>query len=222
MTHWPPMHSLFYAAAMMSGLSAGASTKALALLSVVVGGLGWVLLLRTLGAPPVSLFSVAIAYPWLSFLARIYLDYKNDHWACAIAPWIYLAIIQTPTLKQSKSDNVAKIVGTGLLTGIGVTIKYSMMPFLISSILYFVWLDGFDVSQARIKRMLLFSGAVIVPGTVLFILNLALADVAYPVSLGIGPDISLVSLTHFLTNTFAYPVGLDFLLTQLDMALASK
>ena len=85
-----------------------------------------------------------------------------------------------------------------------------------------MWLDGLDVCQARIKRMLFFSEAVIVPGTVLFILNLALADVAYPVSSGIGPHISLVSLSHFLTNTFAYPVGLDFLLTQLDMALASK
>ena len=230
MTHWPPLHSLLYAATMMSGLSAGASTKVLALLSVIVGGFGWVLLLRTLGAPAVYLFGVAFAYPWMSFIARIYLDYKNDHWACAIAPWIYLAIIQIPPLAGRASENVGKIIGAGFLAGIGVSMKYSMAPFLMSSILYFVWLDGLDRSRARIVRILFFGVAVISPSIALFALNWALSDrPVSPLSLGAGIDISTLSyfsplsyFVRFITNTLAYPAGLDLLMTQLDIHFLSK
>jgi hypothetical protein len=202
----------------------------LALLSVILGGFGWVLLLRTLGAPAAYLFGVAIAYPWMSFIARIYLDYKNDHWACAIAPWIYLATIQIPPLAGRASENVGKIIGTGFLAGIGVSMKYSMAPFLMSSILYFVWLDGLDLSRARIRRMFFFGVTVISPSIALFVLNRTLTDrPVSPLSLGAGLDISPLSnfsplsyFVHFIANTLAYPAGLDLLMTQLDIRLLSK
>ena len=77
MTHWPPAHSWLYMAAISSGLSAGASTKVLAALCVLLGGLGWVCLIRALGGSLYGMAVVAAAYPWLSFVARLYLDYKN-------------------------------------------------------------------------------------------------------------------------------------------------
>ena len=176
MTHWPPMHSLLYAATMMSGLSVGASTKVLALLSVILGGFGWVLLLRNPRRASRLFVWVRHRVSLDVVYREIYLDYKNDHWACAIAPWIYLATIQLPPLAGRGSENVEKIIGTRFLAGIGVSMKYSMAPFLISSILYFVWLDGFDLSRARILRMLFFCVAVISPSIALFVLDRALTD----------------------------------------------
>src|SRR5262249_38756813 len=94
MTHWPPAHSWLYALAMWPGLSARIATKILGLLGVLAGGIGWVRLTTVLGGSRLCAAVIAVAYPWVYFMARIYINYTNDHLASALMPWICVAIVR--------------------------------------------------------------------------------------------------------------------------------
>ncbi len=146
MTHWPPAHSVLYVAVMMWGIAPGPATKILVLVCVVVGGLGWILLARALDGTPLSLVAIAVAYPWLSFMARAYLDYKNDHLACALAPWVYLCVLRIRPLAKSPGERWGRLFLAALLAGITILVKYSMAPVVAASGLYVLYLDGMDLS----------------------------------------------------------------------------
>ena len=48
------------------------------------------------------LTALAFVYPWLSFIARTYWDYQNDHLSCALMPWVCLAIVRIEPLPGSR------------------------------------------------------------------------------------------------------------------------
>jgi hypothetical protein len=220
MTNWPPAHSLLYAAIMSSGLSAGAATKLLALLCVLLGGLGWIYLARAFGASRYYTLAVALAYPWLSFIARLYTDYKNDHLACALIPWIYLAILRIESLRKCKDELWGRLLFAALLAGVAITVKYSLMPVLVASVLYLLWLDGRMVTRKRILRLVIFSGVLLLPGVILWLLNQAWGEQSYPLQPGKGLGFSLPTYAkNLISNTIGTTTGWDLIFIQLDILL---
>jgi len=204
---------------MKSSFSPGGSTKLLALLAIVVGATGFARLVTALGASTRTAAVFAVAYPWLPFTAKIYLDYKNDHWACAIAPWIFLAMISIRPLSE-KPENVATLVKAALYVGGALLVKYSLIPLMFASLVYLLWLDGIDVSRSRLTRLLVFGSASILPGTVLWFFNYLNEVVAYPLRLGRGLSFSPVVLAkNILSNTVGTPFGFNLLLVNFHIWL---
>ena len=163
MTHWPPAHSFLYLALMTWGIAPGPATKVLVFFCVAFGGLGWIFLARALDGTPAAMIAIGFAYPWLSFIGRAYLDYKNDHVACALAPWVYLCVLWIEPLKQIPSERWGRLVLAALLAGFTVWVKYSMAPVVAGSGLYVLYLDGKDGSAKRIRRVGIFGAFLVLP-----------------------------------------------------------
>src|SRR5262249_44225031 len=84
--------------------------------------------------------NLCAGYPWIWFVARTYIDYKNDHLACALVPWVYLGIVQmTPSPAKV---GWTRLIATALLAGSTILVKYSLAPVLAATGLYFLWLEG--------------------------------------------------------------------------------
>ena len=216
MSQWPPAHAWLYATAMSAGLSAGASTKLLGFLCIVLGGLGWIRLVRAIGSSHWAALAVAAAYPWVSFIARSYLDYKNDDLACAVAPWICLAVLRIQPLRSLTREQWGPLLAAALVSGLAVTVKYSLAPFVGAGLLYLVWLDGRGVTRERVARLAAFCLFLALPGVVLWMVNRSWPGSTYPLRPGSGLALSVPLLTaHFFSNTFAYPLGWDQVFSHL-------
>jgi hypothetical protein len=221
MTHWPPAHSWLYAAVMGSGLAPGPATKVLAFFCVFIGGLGWVLLARSLDGSPLSLLAVAVAYPWLSLVARLYLDYKNDHLACALAPWVYLCVMRIQPLAKSR-ERWGPLVLAALLAGSAILVKYSMAPVITASGLYVLYLDRTNFSLRRIARIGTFGGVLSLPVVSLWWVNHLWGGNKYPLTGG-GLSFSLpVFVKNVVSHTFGSATGWDLVFIQLDLALEKQ
>lgn len=149
MVHFPPGHSLLYAAAMSLGLSPGAATKALALAGVLAGGLGWICLARFLGASRRALLILATIYPWLPWAWTAYWLYETDHVVWAIMPWFCLALLRVAPLSAEASEapppafDQARQLGTVILLALLlITFKYSMSPVFLAGALFLIARDG--------------------------------------------------------------------------------
>jgi len=221
MTHWPPAHSWLYTAVMGLGLAPGPATKVLAFFCVFIGGLGWVLLARSLDGSPLSLLAVAVAYPWLSLVARLYLDYKNDHLACALAPWVYLCVMRIQPLAKSP-ERWGPLVLAALLAGSAILVKYSMAPVITASGLYVLYLDRTNLSLRRIARIGTFGGVLSLPVVSLWWVNHLLGGNRYPLTGG-GLSFSLpVFAKNVVSHTFGSATGWDLVFIQLNLALEKQ
>jgi hypothetical protein len=151
MVHFPPGHSLLYAAAMGLGLNAGSATKALALVGILAGGLGWIFLGRFLGASRKCIALLAAIYPWLPWGGSAYQLYETEHVAFALMPWFCLALLRIapiaiPVPAQSQEpvpDRGRQLLVVILLALVLITLKYSMSPVFLAAALYLLLLDGF-------------------------------------------------------------------------------
>ncbi len=220
MTHWPPGHSWLFATAMTAGLSAGGATKALGLLCVLFGGLGYACLTRALGGSRFAATTVAIAYPWLSMVARLYIDYKNDHLAAAVAPWVFLAMMRLEPSGESGMRQWSRIWLAGGLAGATVLVKYSLMPVIVASALYFIWLDGHLLTRTRLLRLTAFLAALLLPGVLLWLANQAWTEASYPLRPGTGLTLSpVVYANNLIANTIGSATGWDLVLIQLNLRL---
>jgi hypothetical protein len=219
MTHWPPAHSFLYLAVMMWGVAPGPATKILVFFCVVLGGLGWILLARSLDGTPLSLIAVGVAYPWLSFMGRAYLDYKNDHLACALAPWVYLCVMRIEPLKKIPGERWGRLLLAALLAGITIWVKYSMAPLIAASGLYVLYLDGLQLSPKRIVRIGVFDSVLVLPGFALWGINRFWGGNQYPLTGG-GLSFSLpVFAKNIVSHTFGSATGWDLVFIQLNLAL---
>jgi hypothetical protein len=219
MTHWPPAHSWLYALMMSLGLSAGAATKFLGLFSVLVGGIGWVRLTAVLGASRICTAIVAASYPWIYFVARTYMDYKNDHLACALVPWVYVGIIQI----VPKAGWV-RLLTLALLAGSTILVKYSLAPVLVATGLYFLWLEArpLSLTAAKMLRVGTFAVGLLLPGSLLLLANRAWGLGSYPLREGGGVSLGPVTfLNNIITNTFGAVTGWSHLIIELNIALQS-
>jgi hypothetical protein len=217
MTHWPPAHSWLYALVMSLGLNAGAATKFLGLCSVLVGGIGWVRLTAVLGASRIGTAIVAASYPWIFFIARTYMDYKNDHLACALVPWVYVGIIQIVPIA-----GWVRLITLALLAGSTILVKYSLAPVLAATGLYFLWLEARPLSftAAKMLRVATFAVGLLLPGSLLLLANGALGLGSYPLKEGEGVSLGPVTfLNNIISNTFGAVTGWSHLLTELNTAL---
>ena len=163
MTHWPPVHSWLYALLMWPGVSPSASTKFLGFASILVGGIGWIRLTKFLGGSRACITVIALGYPWISFIARTYIDYRNDHLACALIPWVYLTIIHI-----ARSPGQIGWIGLSiraLLVGATVLVKYSLVPVVGAAGLYFFWVEArqLSITPDKVFRVSLFSVALLLP-----------------------------------------------------------
>ena len=149
LVHFPPGQSLLYAAAMSLGLGAGAATKLLVLLGIVVGGTGWLCLARCLKASPACLLALAIIYPWLAFAGAAYSLYETEHVAGALMPWFCLLLLQlAPFAAQARLDprripfaQGGRLAAAAVLALVLVSFKYSMSPVLLATALFVLALD---------------------------------------------------------------------------------
>jgi hypothetical protein len=220
MTNWPPVHSLLFAAIMQFGISPGAATKMLAFFCVLLGGLGWMFLARHLGGAALCVALVAAAYPWLSFMGRIYLDYKNDHLACALAPWVYISVMRIESLNRCTNERWGRLLLAALIAGITVVVKYSLIPLLVASGLYLLWLDGRILTFKRLFRVGVFFAILVFPGLILWLVNQAWGEKSYPLQPGGGLSISLpVFAENIISHTFGAAAGWELIFIQLNLAL---
>jgi hypothetical protein len=219
MTHWPPAHSLLYLGAMEFGLTPGPATKVLIFLCLVGGGLGWLLLARELNTPSSAILVIAVAWPWLAFMAHSWLDYKNDTLACALAPWIYWAVIRIEPLRSPEEERWLRLIGAALLAGFAIWVKFSMSPIIAGSGLYLLLLDGTNFSRRRIARIAVFGTALAAPAILLWSLNHAWAgETSYPL-LGGGLPFSLfVFGKNIISHTFGSAMGWELVVIESDAA----
>lgn len=219
MTHWPPAHSFLYLALMTWGIAPGPATKVLVFFCVAFGGLGWIFLARALDGTPAAMIAIGFAYPWLSFIGRAYLDYKNDHVACALAPWVYLCVLWIEPLKQIPSERWGRLVLAALLAGFTVWVKYSMAPVVAGSGLYVLYLDGKDGSAKRIRRVGIFGAFLVLPGSLLWLANRVWGGNQYPLTGGGLSFSPLVFAKNIVAHTFGSATGWDLVFIQLELAL---
>ena len=223
MTHWPPAHSWLYVLLMWPGLSAGIATKLLGLLCVLVGGVGWIRLVTVIGGSRICAAVVAAGYPWIFFMARVYIDYKNDHLACALVPWVYLGIVQIDP--SPAKAGWTRLIVTALLAGSTILVKYSLAPVLAATGMYFLWLEArpMTFTAAKMLRVAMFSVGLLLPGSLLWLANREWGRGSY-YSLQQGGGVSLGPVTflgNISSNTFGAPTGWNALLSQLNIALES-
>lgn len=211
MQHWPPAHSLLYAAVMGLGAQPGTATKLLGLLCVVVGGLGWLRLVGLMDAPGYLMVVLAAAYPLLPFINNVYVVYQNDHLAPALAPWICWAILRMEPLGTLASEQWGRLLAAGLLAGSTMLVKYSLAPILAAAGLYVLWLDGKELSTRRLWRLAAFSTALVLPGLLLMLMNRAWGG-KYPLPADTTERTSiflplLIYCRNILNNTVADGLG---------------
>jgi hypothetical protein len=207
---------------MWPGLSAGAATKLLGLLCIVGGGIGWIRLTTVLGGSRICAAVVAAGYPWIFFTARIYIDYKNDHLACALVPWVYLGIVQMAP--SPAKAGWTRLIATALLAGSTILVKYSLAPMLAATGLYFLWLEArpLTFTAEKMLRVATFSAGLLLPGALLWLANQAWGLGSYPLYKGGGGSLGPFKfLNNIVSNTFGATTGWSALLTQLNMALES-
>jgi hypothetical protein len=221
MTQWPPAVSWLYALLMWPGLSAGAVTKLLGLLCVLIGGIGWIRLATVLGGSRICAASVAAGYPWIYFMARIYIDFKNDHLACTLVPWVYFGIVQMAPSPAKAGQT--RLITTALLAGSTILIKHSLAPVLAATGLYFLWLEARPptFTAEKMLRVAKFSAGLLLPGALLWLANRVWGR-SYPLREGDGVILGPVTfISNITSSTFGAATGWSALLTQLNMALES-
>ena len=217
MTQWPPAQSWTYLAVMGSGLKPGSATKVLAFLCILVGGLGWLFLAGKLGATRLTLVAIAAAYPWLSFLVRSYLDYKNDHLACAIAPWVYLLVLRIEPLHLTPIERWGRLAIAALMAGSTVLVKYSLSPVIIGSGLYLLWVDGWERSPKRIARVGVFGALLALPPMLLWFINHIRGGNQYPLLGGGLPFRPLNFAINLVEHAFGSANGWELVVIQANL-----
>lgn len=214
MVHFPPGQSLLYAAAMSLGLSAGAATKLLVLLGILIGGSGWLRLARYLKASSVCLLLLAIAYPWLPFSGSAYTLYETEHVAAALMPWFCLLLLQlVPFAAQARraphrisvARNV-RLAGVVLLAAALVSFKYSMSPVFLAAALFLLALDGRNVLRRPFWWKAAVVGLLVAP----LVLGLAVNHAYGPRivnSFPVPPHAALLFVRDAFENSISAPFG---------------
>lgn len=171
LVHFPPGQSLLYVAAMSLGLSAGAATKLLVLVGILVGGSGWICLARYLKGSPACLLSLAIVYPWLPFTGSAYSLYETEHVAAALMPWFCLALLQlAPFAASARLDPLRisfaqgwRLAAAVVLAVALVSFKYSMSPMLLAAALFVLALDGRNFLRRPLVWKMVVIGLMVAP-----------------------------------------------------------
>lgn len=220
--HWPPGHSLLYAAVISLGLSAGAATKLLGLLGVVAAGVAWIYLAHGLGASRYCIAALAVAYPWLPFQGHLYIGYNTEHPALALVAWICVALLQIEPLNESSRERWDRLLIAAFLAGAAVLLKYSLAPVLFAAILYLLWLDGAVLDRRRVCRMAAFSGVLLLAGLAPWLVSRAYGE-RYPLPRGSGLVLSLPEyVSNIGSNSVLGPSGWDDILMHLNLVLEKK
>ncbi|MBL6938503.1 MAG: hypothetical protein ISS15_02795 [Alphaproteobacteria bacterium] len=179
MVHFPPGHSVLYAAVMSFGLSPGAATKALGLAGILLGGFGWICLARFLGACKSSTTVLATAYPWLPFIGTVYQLYETEQVAIAIMPWFCLSLLRidsiasTPLSKPLAAAQWPNLVIAIFLALLLVIVKYSLVPVFLGAALYLILQDGARFGARSIWWKAAVAGLLIFPGLLFLLVNSA-------------------------------------------------
>lgn len=204
MVHFPPGHSLLYAAAMSLGLDPSNATNALALVGILVGGIGWIFLARFLKASRNCIVVLAALYPWLPWAGRAYQLYETEHVALAVMPWFCLTLLSiAPVGRPADAPSQPPVRGQGhqlliviLLALVLVTLKYSMSPVFLAAALYLVLQDGLRVRERSIGWKAALLGLILAP-----LLLVQLVNTAYgPRVLQDGPQSQFFGLPFFARN----------------------
>jgi len=222
MVHFPPGHSLLYAAVMGLGLNPSDATKVLALLGVLAGGFGWIFLARFLGASRYCLLLLALLYPWLPWAGRAYQLYETEHVAFAVMPWFCLALLRaapaglpaaapSPPTARSQGGQLLIVI---LLTLLLVTLKYSMSPVFLAAGLYLLVQDGRRFAERSLWWKAAVIGLLVAPLLLSLLVNWAYG----PRVLRAGPQISHFEFQfarNLLNNSLAATFGWDKLVPYL-------
>jgi hypothetical protein len=211
MVHFPPGHSLLYAAVMGLGLNAGAATKALGFAGLLAGGIGWISLARFLGASKVSAAVLAAVYPWLPFIGTAYQLYETEQVAVALTPWFCLLLLQSAPVSgssQPAAPDGARFLAAILLALALVATKYSMAPVFPATALYPILQDHRRFASRSLWWKGTMLGLLVFPGLLFLLVNFAY-----------GPRLQLASAQspHFvfqfarniLNTTVALTLGWD-------------
>jgi hypothetical protein len=177
---------------------------------------------NVLGGSRICAAVVAAGYPWISLMARIYIDYKNDHLACALVPWVYVGIVQVAS--SAPRTKWTSVITTALLAGSTILVKYSLVPVLAATALYFVWLEAYPLKlmAEKIRRITAISVGLLLPGGLLWLANQAWGLESYPLQSGGGISPGPFTLVNnIVSNAFGATTGWSALLTQLNIALES-
>jgi hypothetical protein len=211
MVHFPPGHSLLYAAAMGLGLSPGAATKALGLAGVIAGGIGWIFLARRLGAPPPWIVILAALYPWLPFIASVYQLYETEQVAVAIMPWFCLLLLQIAPISEPSPSNPSAqwpaLLAAVLLALVLVAIKYSMVSVFPAAALYLILLDGRRFTARRLWWKGVVLALLVFPALLFLLVNDAYGERLEQQPTVQSANLALQLARNFLDATVARTMG---------------
>jgi len=219
MVHYPPGHSLLYAAAMGLGLNPSDATKALALTGMLAGGIGWILLARFLGASRSWLVLLASFYPWLPWVANAYRLYETEYVVFAIMPLFCRALLRIgpPVAPQGTPlpNQKGQLALVTLLALLMVGFKYSMSPVFLAAGLYLLIQDGRRFTARSMGWRITVAGLLAAP-----LILAPLIDQLYgPRVIRLGPAASHFGLPalarNLLDNSVAATLGWNKLLDRL-------
>lgn len=207
MVHYPPGHSLLYAAAMSLGLNPSDATKALVLVGMLAGGLGWIMLGRLLGASRHALLLLAAFYPWLPWVADAYTMYETENVAFALMPWFCLALLRVAPVGEAAPHHGRQLARVILIAFALILLKYSMSPVFLAAGLYLIWLDG----RAFVQRSIVWKLAVAALLAFPLILSLLVSYAYGPRLTAVGtPPITVIAFArNLLNNSVSATLGWD-------------
>jgi hypothetical protein len=123
---WPPSTQLVVWPLAAAGLSLGGAVRAVALLAVLIGSLGWSRWWQLFELPRRFVIAAAILMPWLRYSSNAVFQYSADVLAFAAVPWALVGVHRIVADAQPNERTCARrACSVGFMLGALYVVKYA-------------------------------------------------------------------------------------------------
>ena len=216
---WAPGTPLAFLPFVRAGLTPARAARAVAVLALVAGAVGWACWFARFDLPDTILFAFALVLPWMRFASNALFLYTAEILVFGIVPWILLAAL---AVERAKRGTLAGAAALGLAAGALYIVKYSAIFVTAGVIVWFAWRTWrWKAPRARrIGQLLAVTAGAAVPIAVLSGLNQQHGGAANVVLATLGhawqwnyllhalalPALTAADLNSLLIFVFMHPV----------------
>ena len=124
-TWWAPGTPFLAVGPMWLGLSIGASVRAIALVFLAAGAVGWALWIAAFDLPPPVAIAIAGLVPWMRYASNGIFEFSAETLIFGAAPWALLVALRSGRAGQAAARPWTTAAVVGAAVGVVYWLKYS-------------------------------------------------------------------------------------------------